>query len=322
MTEKNYKLDYEEWVDLNGDRQNIRIRSQNQTNPVILFLHGGPGVCDRHRVLQYQSVIADEFTIVLWDQRGSGKSYRKSIKNETLNVGKYVEDAKSLVEYICTKFNKDKIIIEGHSWGTVIGTLLISKHPEHIAAYIGQGQFANGIENERISYEFCLNEAKKLGDKKAISKLEGNGPVNGVYPNDNAMLTQRNYLTRYGGGDYKDRSGVMKSVIMPLLKTKEYKLRDIPGYAKGALYLSSALWEDVVACDFIGTVKKLDIPVLLTMGKHDYNTPTELAKQWFDNLEAPYKDMITFEESAHSPLKEEPEKWGSAVRKFCSEYGK
>ncbi|MDO4544986.1 MAG: alpha/beta hydrolase [Bacillota bacterium] len=313
-----YKIDREEWVELNGDRQNIRIRSQSKENPVILFLHGGPGVCDRHKVLHYQSCLAESFTMVLWDQRGSGKSYRNSIKKEELHVEQYVQDAKALVEHLCDAFGQKKIIVAGHSWGTVIGTQLVSRYPEHIAAYIGQGQFADGTENERLSYEFCLREAKRLGDKKALSKLEGNGPVNGVYPTNDAMMAQRDCLTRYGGGDYKERSGMMKSILLPLLKTKEYNLRETAAYAKGALYLSKILWAEVVACDFLNTVKELKMPVLLTQGVHDYNTPTELAKQWFDQLHAPEKRLVLFEESAHSPIKEESEKWGRTVAEFCT----
>lgn len=316
MKKNIYALDCEEWVELNGDRQNIRIRSCDAKNPVILFLHGGPGVCDRHWVMRYQSELAKHYTMVLWDQRGSGKSYRKTIKAGTPQVEDYIQDARALAEYLCRKFGQEKIIIACHSWGTVIGAPLAQRYPELILAYIAQGQVVNGTENERISYEFCLEEAKKRGDKKALQKLEGNAPVNGVYPSAKALRAQRDCLTRYGGADYKHRGGLIPSLLLPLIRMEGYRLRDIPGYVQGALYLSDVMWPQVVARDYDVSIPALSMPVLMTTGRHDYNTPFQLARQWYNKLQCPWKEWIWFEDSAHSPIKEEPGKWGQAVDAF------
>lgn len=315
-----YRYDYSEWVTLNGDRQNIRIRSQDLRNPVILFLHGGPGVCDRHLVLKNQSGLSRDFTLVMWDQRGSGKSFTRASLKQEVHVENYVADARQLVEYLCRKLQKESIILACHSWGTVIGLQLAVQHPEQVAAYIGQGQFVNGAENERLSWQFCLEEAKRLGDQKAVERLSGIAPADGRYPDQKAMMTQRDYLTKYGGGNYKEHSGMIKSLLLPLLKTKEYSLADILRYAQGGTHLSGALWDEVVACRFDETVQALEMPVLLTMGRHDYNTPAALAQGWFQTLKAPYKEWAWFEESAHSPIWEEPEKWGDTVRRFCLEH--
>lgn len=313
---KHYALDAEEWVTLNGDRQNIRVRTCNTENPVILFLHGGPGVCDRNWVMHYQSALAEHYTMVLWDQRGSGKSYRGSIKAKTPQVEEYIQDAKVLVEYLCEKFHQEKIAIACHSWGTVIGAPLAQRYPEHILAYIAQGQVVNGTENERISYEFCLEEAKRLRDKKALRKLEGNGPKDGVYPSAKAMRAQRDCLTRYGGADYHHRGGLIPSLLIPMIRMEGYSLTDIPGYVQGALYLSDVMWPQVVARDYDESIPALTMPVLMTTGRHDYNTPFALARQWYDKLQCPRKEWVWFEDSAHSPIKEEPEKWGQAVDAF------
>lgn len=312
-------IDREEWVVLNGDRQNIRIRTQDEKNPVILFIHGGPGIPDRHSVMYYQSRLTDRYTMVLWDQRGSGKSWHQSVKKQDLRVEQYVQDARALAEHLCKEFGKEKIVIAGHSWGTVIGTQLAARYPEHIAAYIGQGQYVEGVRNEADSWQFCVDEARKRGDQKALSALEKNPPVNGNYPSQDAMMTQRDCLARYGGACWKHRSGgVVSSILVPLLREPGYRLRDLPGYAKGALYLTDVLWPDVVKADFFQSVKVLQCPVLLTTGRHDYNTPCTLARQWFDALDAPKKEFVWFEESAHSPLKEEPEKWGRTVLSFLN----
>ena len=175
-------IDSEEYAVIRGNRQNIRMVGESESNPVILFLHGGPGVCDRHIILKYHASLARDFTLVCWDQRGSGKSYDKRIKKEPLSVEDYVLDAECVTDLLRERFGKEKIIVAGHSWGTVVGTLLTQRCPEKIAAYIGQGQFVDGPENERLSYEFCVAEAEKRGEKKALEILKKYPPDNGVYP--------------------------------------------------------------------------------------------------------------------------------------------
>ncbi len=307
-----YAIDTSEFVSVRGDRQNIRIRAAKEGLPVILFLHGGPGVCDRHFVLGNQSRLAEKYTLVCWDQRGSGKSYTKEIEKQPLSVQTYVDDAEALLDLLRERFHTEKVVVAAHSWGTVIGTFLAARCPEKIAAYIAQGMFIDGSENELESYLFCVREAERLGNKKALKELSGIRPENGRYPSDKAMMTQRNYLSKFGGGTYKKREGMFRSMLLPLLKTREYSFSDIFSYAKGGLYLSKTLWNDVVAVSFKG-ITQLSVPVIVTQGVHDYNTPTKIAAAWFEKLQAPFKKWISFEESAHSPIFEEPQKWGKEV---------
>ena len=139
-----YLIDTSEFVSVRGDRQNIRIRAAKEGLPVLLFLHGGPGVCDRHFVLKNQSRLAQEYTMVCWDQRGSGKSYTKDIEKQELSVQTYVDDAEALIDLLRERFHTEKVIVAAHSWGTVIGTLLARRCPEKIAAYVAQGMFIDG----------------------------------------------------------------------------------------------------------------------------------------------------------------------------------
>lgn len=316
-----YKIDHGEFIEVNGDRQSLRYRAAAEGLPVIFFLHGGPGVCDRHLVLGAHSAMAERYTMVCWDQRGSGKSYNRQLRKSDISLDTYVEDAEFVLEYLAGKFGVRRIIVSGHSWGTAIGTALAAKRPDLVAAYIGQGQFVNGAENERVSYEFCLAQARERGDKKALKVLENGAPVDGVYPDRRSMMTQRDCLTRYGGANYRRREGLVKSLLMPLLKTDEYTLGDVARYAKGATYLTGKLWNDVVALRFDETVKTLGMPVVITQGDHDYNTPSSIARKWFDELGAPYKKWISFAESAHSPAFEEPEKWEREVLAALDEIG-
>lgn len=308
-----YQLDYSENVEVNDSIQNIRVRAAKKGLPVILFLHGGPGVCDRHNILRDHSDLAEDFTLVCWDQRGSGKSYTPDIKKSVPKVADYVDDVEFMLEYLTGKFGVRKVAMVGHSWGSIIGVLAAARRPDLLFAYVGEGQFVDGDRNEEGSYRFCLEEAKRRGDKKALAALEKGAPVDGVYPDNKSMMIQRDCLSRYGGAIHGGKQGLVKGLLMPLLKTKEYSLADIVKYAQGATYLTDVMWPDVVG-QRLSAIKSLDVPVVITQGRHDYNTPSAIAKEWFDALSAPAKKWVWFENSAHSPDVEEPEKWSAVLK--------
>ena len=316
MPKQTYPLDYKEVVTLGGAEQHIRVRGTSEQNPLLLFLHGGPGVSDRHWVLKDQSGLADVCTLVCWDQRGSGKSYSKEQSEKEMNIDLIVQDAKELVDYLCEKFDKDKLYIVGHSWGTVLGVLLSQRYPNSIAAYVGMGQLVNLEENEQLAYKFVWDEANRIGDKKAIKDLTRIGePVNGSYGSLDNLMVQRNYMTKYGGGTYNEKENIWKSVIVPVLLSPEYSLYDLYRYAKGSYYCLGQLWDEISeSIRFDETVKELEVPVYITQGIHDQNTPSSIARKWFDELKAPHKEWISFELSAHSPIKEESERWGEVIR--------
>ncbi|MCL1847491.1 MAG: alpha/beta hydrolase [Coriobacteriia bacterium] len=316
MAKQSYALDYREIVTLGGIAQHIRVRGTSENNPLLLFLHGGPGVSDRHWVLKDQSGLSDVCTMVCWDQRGSGKSYSKAQSREKMTLDNMVGDAKELIDYLCTKFNKEKVFIVGHSWGSVLGVLLSQRYPQRIAAYVGMGQLVNLDENERLAYKFVWDEANRLGDKKALRDLTRIGePVNGSYGSLDNLITQRNYMTKYGGGAYNHKENIWSSVVIPVLVSPEYSLLDLLRYARGSFYSLGQLWDEIIASvRFDQTVTELEVPVYITQGVHDQNTPSSIAQKWFDTLRAPHKEWIAFEQSAHSPIKEEPELWGRVIR--------
>ncbi|MBQ6334683.1 MAG: alpha/beta hydrolase [Erysipelotrichaceae bacterium] len=313
----NYIIDEKLMLKIGDISQSVRIRSCDPSSPLLLFLHGGPGVCDRHWVLRDQSSLAQVATMVCWDQRGAGLSWSKDLKSEDMTVSRFVEDAHELIAYLKKRFEKTKVYVVGHSWGTALGTLLAQKYPEDVAVYIGMGQFVNGPENEDISYDFVLEEAKKRNDKKALQDLDKIGrPINGLYRSLDDLMVQRNLMTKYGGEDYGENDGIIKSMLIPLIKSQEYSLPDLWKYYKGTFLNLESMWNEVVGLRFDETVKELKMPVYLTEGRHDQNTPIPIAQRWFDQLKAPYKEWIWFEKSAHSPIKNEPELWGQTVKQI------
>ena len=310
-----FPIDEHKKLALNGTSLDFRIRGTKEDNPVLLFLHGGPGACDRHFVLEDQATLADVATLVCFDQRGAGKSYTSEQAKQHMDTELVLSDAIAALDWLRARFGQEKIYVVGHSYGSYLGVLLASRVPEKIAAYIGMGQLVNGAENERISYEFVLDEATKRNDTKALNALERIGwPVDGYYRSLDDLTVQRNLMTKYGGAAHGKKESLITSMVLPILRSPEYSLFDIAGYAKGAYYNLRELWREVIATKFDQTVTRLSVPVFITQGRHDRNTPSELAKAWFDALDAPQKQWLWFEESAHSPIREEKEKWNQTIR--------
>jgi len=311
-------------VELGGLKQTIHIKSNNVENPVLLFLHGGPGVTNRHSVMTTNDDLLDYFTIVAWDQRGTGGSYA-GCKKETLTIDRVTLDAKELVDYLCKKFNKKKIFIIGGSWGSLLGTNLVKNYPEQIAGFIGFGQVVDGELNETLSYQFSLEEAKKANDTKSIKKLEKIGaPEKGVYKGGfSGMMIERKVMMKYGGysKDEKKRS-YMDAMIKPILKSKEYSFKELVGYVKGYKFVLKKMWPEVAAINFNKTHTEFTTPIFILDGKLDKNTPSELVEDWFDKVKAPVKELVWFENSGHNPLFDEPDKFKAILKEKFLEIAK
>lgn len=300
-------IDIKTKVALGGLLQTVHIKGNNSANPVLLFLHGGPGVSNRHTVMTENKDLLDSFTLVAWDQRGTAGSY-KGAKAEDLTIDRLTEDAYELVCWLCEKFGKKKIFVIGGSWGSLLGTNLLKKHPEKIAAFVGFGQFVNGHRNEVISWEYSLAEAAKAGDIGAVKTLEEVGPpVDAIYKGGyDGMMKQRNIMMKYGGYSKDDKKrSYWNALVKPMLFSGEFTPSDIIGYVKGYKFVLQAMWPEVGKVDFTKTHTKFEAPIFIFDGRLDMNTPSELAAEWFELIEAPVKELHWFENSGHNPMTDE-----------------
>lgn len=319
-----YALDKSEIVSINSTKYYLRIRTCNTDNPVVLFLHGGCGSPDRAQVMKYQSPLATNFTLVAFDQRGSGYAYNKK-EAKTLDLTKeiYVNDVHNVVDYLKQKFNKQKLIIVGHSFGSVLGVWYVQQYPNDVLAYVGVGQCVDYIENEKLSYAWTLQEAEKVGDNKSVAILKRIGaPLdNGKYKNEHqkSLMKQRAVLHKLGGATYSNRKPYWQELLfheVPIM-LKEYSFCGMIKYVKGLSYSPNTTLAKTNP-DFMNTAKKLDVSVYLLLGHHDMNCVYTLAEKWFEQLEAPDKKIVWFESSAHSPQWEESDKWNDKFNElFC-----
>ncbi|MFW9768324.1 MAG: alpha/beta fold hydrolase [Candidatus Thorarchaeota archaeon] len=301
-----------EKITLGGLKQWIFIRGMDQNNPVLIFLHGGPGEpsVGMSSSRRLDAELTKHFTVVHWDQRGGGKSYSPSIPVESMTLDRLVEDCNELIDYLRNRFDKPKVFIVAHSSGTVIGIKTAHKYPEKIHAYVGVSQIINDCEHETINYNFIVEEAKRLGNIKHKAAIEAIGPP--PYETPNKLWEKANYVVRYGGMMADFSIGQMIGLVIPYLTSPEYSLmegiRTLLG--KGRNFTTHALWKELTEVNFTREIVSMKVPIFFFEGKHDMITPTVVVEEFFDQLKAEGgKRLVIFEDSAHYAMLEEKEKY-------------
>lgn len=297
-----------EKVALGGINQSILIRGHDISAPILLFLHGGPGFPEMGVAYKFQRKLEEHFIVVNWDQRGAGKSFSKKIPEESMTIEQFVSDALELIQLLRERFEKEKIYLVGHSWGSALGLLLIHRYPELFFAYIGIGQVIDPLESEHVSLEFVQSVAKDRRNKKAIKEL---AEIQLPYgKNINALLTQRKWLQKFGGTTY-EKGGMFLFKIA--LGSPESSFKDVFNLFKCLNFSLENMNTEIEELKFFKTIPEVSIPVYFCIGRHDYQVSFELAERYFNQLQAPQKKLIWFENSAHLPHLEEPEKFDDVM---------
>lgn len=309
------------WVEINGIRQGMFIRGENIQNPVILYLHGGPGTPMLQFItyLEENELLEKYFTVCYWDQRGAGMTYDKSTDPRAMTVAQMVEDTHAVTEYLKSRFGQDKIYLLGHSWGSYLGVKTIEKYPENYLAYIGIGQVSNQTESERLAYDYMLNHAKETQDKDVIKKLEQYDPYAEDFPQLEYLVKGRTTtLNRYKIGHL--HQGITSfDIFKSLFVFKGYTVSEKINWFLGADFSMIYLFPTVLSDDLFTSSTKFEVPFYIMQGDYDYMVSQVLAKQYFDAVEAPKKEFFAFANSAHSPNMEEPERFIEIFRKIAAE---
>jgi pimeloyl-ACP methyl ester carboxylesterase len=293
-------------VQINGVEQGMFIKGKDIKKPVLLYLHGG--LPDYFLTDRYPTGLEDFFIVCWWEQRGSGLSYNADIKKETITLEQILDDTKEVTNYLCKRFGQEKIYLMGHSGGTFIGIQAAQRTPELYFAYMGVAQMSDQLKSEQLAYEHMLDQFKKNGSTRMVHKLE-KAPVslNGVSKNYLSIRDQA--MHSLGIGTMHDMKSVISGIFLESLRKRDYTLGEKFNMWRGkALSGVSVLWKNMIETDLAKQVPELKIPVYFFHGIHDYTCSYSEAKKYFEKLQAPMKGFYTFEQSAHSPIFEEPEK--------------
>jgi pimeloyl-ACP methyl ester carboxylesterase len=300
-------------VGINGVEQGMFIESKDTSHPVLLYLHGG--MPDYFLTRKYPTGLEDLFTVVWWEQRGSGLSYSADIPPETMTLEQMISDTLEMTNYLRRRFGKEKIYLMGHSGGTFIGIQAAARAPQLYYAYLGVAQMSNQLESERLAYDYMLERFKENGNASMVRRLEA-APVTLAGGTPRAYLAVRDVaMHSLGIGTTHDMKSVITGIFLASLASREYTLAEKIDMWRGKSRSGvSMLWDTMLATDLAKQVPELAIPVYFFHGVYDYTCSYTEAKSYFERLKAPVKGFYTFERSAHSPLFEEPEKMREILR--------
>ena len=292
---KNEPVDILEQVTLGGVKQWISVKSDNADNPILLWLHGGPG----YAAIPWMHLfprLKENFTYVAWDQRNAGLSYDpENIPEDSMNVEQFLDDAHELIQLLCKRYNQQKVYIFGHSWGSMMGIYLSQRYPELIHAYIGGGQVVNMEALEIHSYNFVMDRARDTGNQAALEQLTAIGKP--PYDSEEEMLTQRYWLWQLGGL-YYDPSYNEAEVAM---KSGVYSREHVANIDTSLAYSVNLMWDEILALPPIEeSVPALKVPVYFIYGIQDYNTPGILIENYAKKLKAKKgKSVIVIQQASH-----------------------
>ncbi len=296
-------------VEINGTELEIMIRGVNKDNPAVIFVHGGPCCSEIPYVRKYQNNLEDNFTIVHYDQRGSGKSYNFTEDYSDVTTSIHVNDLIALTQYILEYLNKEQVILIGHSYGTYIATSAAAQAPELYTAYVGIGQMADVAKSEMLTLDKCISAASD--SKKDVAELEA---LREKIAKGEAIVP-RNYVRNYGFAARKINDNT--DYLLGFAFGTEYNLLDAIRF-----YTASIKYQDKLIMEAINTplteiVTELQISVYFVMGKYDGMTAPEAAEEYLNSIRGDgVREMVIFENSAHYPQFEEKEnfnKWMCSV---------
>ena len=295
------------YLRIGGIDQWMMMRGENSSNPALVVLHGGPGFPETNFFRHYNSALEKSFTVVHWEQRGAGKSFARDTPESSMTIERFVRDIDELVDAVCARLGKTKVVILGHSWGTALGTLYAARHPEKVSIYVGTGQIGDLQASELASYKFVLAEAERRNNRAALKELRSLGEP--PYTSK-TIRVQRKWLSRFVG---VMRGKSFWQIFRAMRAAPESSLLELPNVFRGAAFSLRTLWSEVSALNLEASVPELKMPAFFFIGRHDHQVDAKASAAYFEKLIAPSKQLVWFEDSAHMPPFEEPETFNARL---------
>ena len=297
------------YVEINGTSLGMFIMAKDYNNPVLLILGGGPGIPEYLLEYYYPTGLENKFVVCYLEYRGTSLSYSADISSSTMTTEQYIADVVGITIYLSERFGQKKIYLMGHSFGTYVGLLAASQYPELYHAYIAMAQITDSLASEKLAYTYMLEQYEAAGNTKMVEKLEG-------YPILTADEAYREYTTssvrdtamhELGVGTMHNMDSVITGIFFPSLRCKVYTPYQRINIWRGKTFpQTTSVAVDARQFNSFEKVASLEIPIYFFAGKFDYTCNYDMQKAYYNQVAAPLKGFYTFENSAHSPLFEEP----------------
>ncbi|MBP5403391.1 MAG: alpha/beta fold hydrolase [Treponema sp.] len=315
---KNFIKGVEEqtYVTLDGQQQYVLITGEDVSNPVIIYIHGGPATPDIMAMPAFTDELMSDYTIIGWEQRGSGKTYykneKKDPKNKLVTIEQSLKDLDELVDYARNRFNQEKIIIMGHSYGTIVGSQYVLRHPEKVTAFISASQVVSVRDGNVLSYEDAFKKAKIHGDD--TTKLE---KAYKKYMEDKSLLNMvalRIPIAKYHPVP-KETNTIWLGLSSPYFGIMDaaWFLRQIS--IKDYIHLNQALFDYTDHFRAFDMEMNYKVPVYFIAGSEDWICPIELIEQYKNKISAPKKSFTILEGCGHPLQYESPKEFAAFVRR-------
>lgn len=302
----------ERFVRIGSIEQWIGIRGENRDNPVLLIIHGGPG-SSYSIFTPLIRAWESHFTVVQWDQPGSGKTFGRTGPERTgeLTMSRLIQDGIEVAEYARARLRKDKIILLASSLGTTFGLSMVRRHPDLFSAYVGTDQNVGMIRDREANHRAVVERLRALGLKKGVAALEKIGP-------DPARWTAKEFTSTAKWTMKSDP--VSYRQIMKLLKhaiwfSPAHTFVDIKHFVSGMHFSTNRLLPEIRGYDAWQQGAEFQVPFFIFQGENDVLTPPGPAKTFFDDVMAPVKNFSFIQHAGHFAAFTEPEQF---LRKLLS----
>ena len=306
------KIDTLEGVQLGGITQWIRVRGADASNPVLLLMQQGPGlpIINDARRLEHLLGLEEAFTVIYWDQRGTGlssPSLRKNSHQFEISVTRMVDDTVTLLELLRDRFG-GKTFVAGFSFGATFAAYAAVQRPELVAALVAAGMDIDVPAAENNAYAFAVDAARQRGNRRAIRQLEAIGPP--PHTTRKQFTTRARWVINFGGvRTNANVSSLLRELVLSLVRSPDYSPADVIRTLRGMSASQAALLPELATTDLVRTMPRLDVPLVMAQGRLDQVTPGAAAQRFHVSLTAPSKQLVWFESSAHTPHLEEPAKF-------------
>ncbi|MBQ4396463.1 MAG: alpha/beta hydrolase [Clostridia bacterium] len=306
------------YLPLGGQEQYVLMTGRDTKNPVILYLHGGPSSPDAYVTYSFADRLTDQYTFVCWDQRGCGRTYFRNIDKDPDNADASFEqaltDLDELVDYLRNRFGQEKVILMGHSYGTILGSRYALAHPEKVSRYIAVAQVVSLEKSDLYSYRDALDKAKKVGDDTAA--LEAAYQTVTDNPSLVNLMALRREVSPYHPAAVADKS-TWYAVTSPYFGMDDFRwfLRQL-GDMDDYFALNRQLFDYTQNFDAEQDGMTYQMPVTFLSGSDDWICPVDSVKNYYDAITAPSKELRLIDGCGHSPQFSLPEAFAREVHSF------